>query len=243
MTSLQAEYTKILEARRHNLATEKQTDKSLEIEERKADESARHNQATEGLTLRDQQLRSAIASLDAYTKRAINSENIANEQQLKQWELNYKQKADKIKNTLDMYKFKINQQLEQNKLALNKKKTLADINKMEADIQNAADKLAFEYDKSWTATKTKWLRTAQGDLRDVPETLTESVTDLSPTAGAIVKALIKNVYWDPRPNKQGENIINHSILGKIKDLKDIIENASDEVTGRLDSSAGHNGYR
>lgn len=56
MTGLQAEYSKILETRRHNLATESQGERQLGIQQQQADtqafsaqENARHNLATEAL--------------------------------------------------------------------------------------------------------------------------------------------------------------------------------------------------
>lgn len=241
MTNLQAEYTKILEARRHNLATEQQTDKSLEIEGRKADESARHNLETESLTLRDQQLRSDIAKLDAFTKRVMNTEKIQNEQQLKQWDLNYKQKADQLKNTLDLYKAKLQNGIESGKLALNMQKTKADIRKIDAEIQNMADKILLEYDKSWTATKTKWLRETQGALKELPDDFIAAVADKNQLAGSVVKSILHQVFWDPTAKNQGEEVKNHSILGKLQDIKDILEGAKTLVSGENHSSTGRSG--
>lgn len=157
MTNLQMEYSRYLEDRRHNQATE-------DTERFKAGETARHNVTTEGLSASQQKLDAAIANMDMQSKIYTADAKLMGEQ---------------LKAAAQNYRTEVEKWAKANSLAIDSAKANATIAKTNAEIGKMAEEVKkIAADASLTDAKKREIEARlNGDLTLMRGQLVQGLTD------------------------------------------------------------------
>lgn len=157
MTNLQMEYSRYLEDKRHNEATE-------DTERFKASETARHNETTEGLTQSQQKLEAAMANMNMQTEV---------------YKANSKLMGDQLKAAAQNYKTDVEKWAKENALRIDTAKANATIAKTNAEINKITEEVRkIAADANLTDAKKREIEAKlNGDLTLMRGQLVQGVSD------------------------------------------------------------------